>query len=299
MLFGGQGPDLDRLGPDLAGAGPRAGRLVELAAALVEMEPAELWARGGRALERTEVYQPVLVAIELGVYRALTAGGVRPYVVAGHSLGELSAWAAAGGVGAEAAVRIAAARGRLMADRGSEHPGGLLALEGPDEETLEHATAIGEEHGGIYVAAVNATAEWVIGGSDDALRAVARRFPSKRLVVEGPWHGPPMEPVYESFRRLLARYETRPLRTRLVSSGTGRLATGPEMPRRVAEQLTRPVQWADALSTVAGLHVTDLVTVGPGRVMRGLAYRNDLRHVRMHSTDTPAMMRRTIAELTG
>ena len=299
MLFGGQGPDLARLGPELARAVSRIGSLLELAADLVELEPAELWARGGRALERTEVYQPVLVAIELGVHDALTSGGVRPYVLAGHSLGELSAWAAAGGLRAEDAVEIAAVRGRLMAERGSQHPGGLLALEGPDEGTLEHASAIGRQHGGIYVAAVNAAAEWVIGGSDEALRAVARLFPSKRLAVEGPWHGPPMEPVLESFCRLLSRYEFRPLQTRLVSSGSGQLATGSEMPSRVAEQLTHPVQWADALATLVELDVTDLVTVGPGRIMRGLAYRNDLRHVRMHSTDTPEMIDRSIEVLTA
>lgn len=297
FLFGGQGPDLARLGPDLARVGERTSELLELAAHHAGLPLQDIWARGGRALERTEVYQPVLIALELGLHNALEAGGVQPVAVAGHSLGELSAWSAAGGIPAEDAVCIAAERGRMMAERGAACPGGLLALEADVGQAMDSVLELGEDHGGVYVAAMNAPSEWVIGGSDGALRAIARRFPSTRLTVEGPWHGPPMLPVVEPFRRFLDAFVTHPLRTVIVSSRSGSVATSEAMPGLISDQLIHPVCWAEALTALVEVGASQLVTVGPGKVMRGLAHRNGLGHLIMHSTDTPTMLARTIEAL--
>lgn len=298
FLFPGQGTDLALVGEELTRSVPEVRAGVELAARAARRSPSDLWVRGGRLLERTEIFQPVLTGLSLGVHAALAAGGVRPAVVAGHSLGEIAAWAAAGGIAPEEAVWVAAERGRLMAERAAACPGGLLALLDTHAAAVEEALALGGAHGAVHLAATNAPGEWVVGGEEPALRAIAGAVPSARLPVAGPWHGPAMAPAVPAFREVLRVLRSRSLSVPFVSNLTGNVVEeAAQIPELLIQQLVRPVRWAETMCTLLRLGVTDLVTLGPGKTLRGLVRKNRLAGVQLHSTERPDHLARTLERL--
>jgi [acyl-carrier-protein] S-malonyltransferase len=253
-----------------------------------------LTARGGRALEETRVLQPALTAVALAAHARLAEAGVRADVVAGHSLGEIAAWSAAGCVAKEDAIAIAALRGRLMDREAARHPGGLLALLDGTEATVRAALALG-----VTVGAINAPDEVVLTGDDAALRAVAAAFRARRLAVTGAWHGPAMAGAVEELRAALRAVKQRPSGAAFVSNRDGAVVadTG-AIPDRLAEQIARPVEWTRALATIATRAPDLWITVGPGAVLRGLV-RKSIQHARVLGTEDAGDLARTIAAWRG
>jgi [acyl-carrier-protein] S-malonyltransferase len=298
FLFAGQGTDLSVIGSELTHAVPDVGRLVDTAAAAVGVRPEQLWERGGRLLEATAIYQPVFTAVTLGITAALRAAGVAPQLVAGHSLGELPAWCAAGCLHPHDAIAIAAVRGTLMAARAAELNGGMVALRGADAVATEHALALGRAHGHVHIAAINAPDEVVLGGDNVALQALMAGGAVTRVPVPGPWHGPPMAAVSDAFARALAAIDVHALQVPVVSTVTGDIVSdGSQMRALLVRQLVEPVRWADAMTALARDGITDIVTVGPGRILRGFVYSNRLAGVHLHATDRPDLLARTIERL--
>jgi [acyl-carrier-protein] S-malonyltransferase len=287
------------MGLALAAAHPEARALLEEAGAQVGREALALLARGDRALERTEVLQPILTAVSLGAAAALGAGRPRPACVAGHSLGELAAWAAAGGIAPVTAIRLAAQRGAAMAAAAAEHPGGMVAVLA-DEATARAALALGQQHGTVALAAHNAASEWVLAGDRAALSAIARRFPVRRLAAAGPWHSPLVSPAQAAFAAAVRAAPQGPCAVVLIANRTGEPAAGEDLPRLIGEQLVLPVAWAHTLRTLADRGITHFVTVGPGDVLRGLLRKNLGPGVQVLGTETPEEVAHTRqALLTG
>ena len=263
----------------------------------------ELWrtlAPGQPSLERTDVLQPALVAVCLSVTARLLASGLRPEVVAGHSLGEIAAVAAAGGLSTEDAIAVAAARGRLMAREAARRPGGMLALLEATADVAEAAVSLGAPHGVIALAAVNAPDQWVLSGEARALDVVATRFASRRLPVVGAWH---CELMAGALPELLSELEARPFRplsATFVANRAGEpLGEREDLSRSLAEQLVRPVQWVATLTALERMKVTDVVTVGPGRILRGLVRKSLGSRVRVHGTEDDTDLERTVERLRG
>lgn len=255
---------------------------------------------GGPALERTDILQPALVAVCLAMAARLAASGIRPQVVAGHSLGEIAAVAAAGSLSPEDAIAVAAVRGRLMAREAGRRPGGMLALLQADRNVAEAALAEGAPHGVIQLAAVNAPDQWVLSGEVPALNAVAVKFPSRRLPVVGAWHSQLMAGALTELMSDLTARPFRPLTAVFVANCGGEAIANPDaLPAVLAQQLVRPVQWVTALATLERLQVTDIVTVGPGRVLRGLVRKSPARDIRVHTTEDEADLQRTAERLKG
>lgn len=237
----------------------------------------EVEARGGRALERTEVLQPVLTAISLSIHAALVHAGVKPALALGHSLGELAAFAAAGVFSPEDAVRLAAIRGALMAREAAKHPGGLLAMP-----SLEAANAV--LHHGLQLAAINAPDEVVVSGPEAALR----RAGGKRVPVSGAWHSEAMAGAVEEFRSLLP----------LPATGETGLLLRAADPRTLADDLVNPVYFSAALHAAVARGIDTFITVGPGLVLRGLVRRNLGTTVKVLTTEDAADFDRTVVEAT-
>jgi [acyl-carrier-protein] S-malonyltransferase len=311
LLFPGQGVKGVLGALEAAAESARGRALLDVAAAAsgVRVPVARLFERGGRELERTEVLQPVLTAIALFVHGELRAAGCKADVVAGHSLGEIAAAAAAGWLTPEGAVEIAALRGRLMAREAARRPGGLLALRRGDEESVKRALEIGRASGAIAVGAVNAPDEVVLTGDLAALRAVAAALPSTRVPVAGPWHSDAMTGAVEDLRTALrgalcsgpTGEGERDLQVAFVGNRDGSIVTdGLTLVDHLAEQIALPVQWTRALDTLARLRVTDYVTVGPGATLRGLLYKHaGGAPPRVHSTDDARDIAKTQNALLG
>lgn len=275
------------MGLELAEQNARSRALMEQAGRIASVDVFRLLSRGGPELARTEVLQPLMTAVSLGAYGALAELGIEPSLVAGHSLGEVAALAAARCVSAEQAVELAGHRGRLMAREAVHAPGGMLALLGGKEE-MEQALALGHQHGVVDLAAHNAPEEWVLSGQRAALGAVAAAFPSRMLQVSGPWHCRTMVGAVEDMRAAVRGIGIAAPQTRLVCNRTGELVGPAEIPDLLAEQLTHPIQWVRTLGTLATQGVTDYLTMGPGRVMRGLLRKNLGEGVRVHAVERPA-----------
>ena len=299
LLFPGQAPRNLLAALEATAREPAGRALLEHAAAAAQVPLARLVERGGRALDRTEILQPALTAVALHAARALELEGVTPIAVAGHSLGELAAWSAAGAVSAEDAVDLAALRGRLMAREAARSPGSLLALLDGSDAAVHRALAAGLPHGALAVAAWNAPDEVVLTGAPAALAAAAFVVPARPLPVEGAWHSPAMTDAVSELRAALHAAPRRPLVCPLIANRDGFSAAEDRIPDLLAEQLTHPIHWTRTLATLTNLGVTDYVTVGPGAVLRGLVRKCLGASTRVHCTEDAADRRRTLSALRG
>jgi [acyl-carrier-protein] S-malonyltransferase len=254
LVFPGQGVDPPWVAPDVI-ARPEVQERIALASQATGVDVQQLLRRGGRELARTEVLQPALVAVCLGVTRLL---GVAPAVVAGHSLGELTAWAASGAISDADAIAVAALRGKLMAAAAARAPGGMIALH----DALE----------GLCVAARNAPDEVVLSGPLAAIARVEREHSSKRLAVAGAWHSSAMAEAVPELSRALHAIPRR-AGAAFVANRDGAVVTDPDaIPDLLAQQLVRPIEWVAAQRTLARL-TRRWIVVGPGAVVRALARR--------------------------
>jgi [acyl-carrier-protein] S-malonyltransferase len=285
FLFPGQGVDLLPLEPP-----PETEPLLSLASSFTSIESNRLTPRD---LERTDVLQPMLTALTLGIHLHLDRHDIRPHAVAGHSLGEIAAACAAGCFGHEKTVEIAALRGRLMADLATRHPGGMLALLTDDPDP---ALDLGARHGQVVLAAHNAPREWVVSGNEAALEAISSAFPSVRLAVSGAWHGPYMKDAVDELRAAVEDANPAAPSIPLLLNRNGREEPAADLAEILAGQLMHPVRWQATMQSLAAMQVTDIVTMGPGKVLRGLVRKN-LGALPVHSTQHPASLAKTLETL--
>ena len=299
FIFAGQGVDMMPSAVAFSPCSARMRSLLDHAARVAGLDRDRVFARSGRELGSTRVAQPALIAICLAVVEALTERGIRPDYAAGHSLGELAAWSALGAISAEDAIDLAGERGRLMAREAKRHPGGMLALVNATASDVDAALALGRTRGALALAAQNAPDEWVLSGEAPALALVASRFRSVRLRTEGPWHSEAMAGAVEELSRTLHDVPRRKASGRLVANRTGAVVEHEdEIPALFADQLVQPIHWMTVLRTLRDRGVRRFVTVGPGKVLRGLLRKNFGTDVGALSTETPLELDQTIGELT-
>lgn len=282
MLFTGQGCQYAGMGRLLAQSLPRFEESLHQAAAVLDpILPASLGRilDGGSAefpLDHTAAAQPAIVAVECALADAFAEVGIRPQVVAGHSIGEISALYAAGGLEHEQALRIAAYRGAAMGELPS---GGRMAalLTG-----VETARALIDEAGnGVAIAAMNGPQSTVVSGRAEAVDRViglAERgnIPTRPLAVSHAFHSALMEPAVEPFRRRLEAVcgEIRWGRdVTFISSMTGGIENGPIDADYWLEHLLRPVQFTDVIAGLEAQHINLAIETGPGTQLCSMVRR--------------------------
>jgi [acyl-carrier-protein] S-malonyltransferase len=296
--WAGQGVDMVSSAMAFSRGSARARALLDHAARVAHTDRERLFARGGRELAATRLAQPVLVALCLAVCEELTSRGIQAHYAAGHSLGELAAWSALGAISTEHAIDLAGERGRLMGREAQRHPGGMLALVEASERRVDEALRLGGTRGALVLAARNAVDEWVLSGEEPALSLVAASFRSVRLPTPGAWHSPAMAGAVEELASALHAVPRGKLTGSLVGNRTGAVVEREdEIPSLLAEQLVRPMDWAAVLQTLRDRGVRQFVTVGPGKVLRGLLRKNFGSEVCVLSTETPSELDETIGRL--
>jgi [acyl-carrier-protein] S-malonyltransferase len=263
VLFPGQGSQVPGMRDQVADVRPD---LLAAVAELVGDDPFE------RVDESTAYAQPAILCASLASW-SLLADRVDPAVMAGHSLGELSALAAAGALDEHDALRLVVLRGRLMAESGAASGGGtMLAVVGG---TPARAAALAARHG-VTVANDNAPDQVVLSGARDRLEAArdaakADGLRAMMLDVAGAFHSPQMAAAVEPFRAALAETRFRDPLVPVVSCATARSFEDPAT--ELAEALVRPVRWRETMTALSGQGVSTFVDVGPGRVLAKLAPR--------------------------
>src|SRR3954453_22850003 len=249
----------------------RAPELLERCVAMVGEDPFP------RVEENTRYAQPAIFCASLAGWDALD---LEPIAAAGHSLGDLTALAAAGALGRDDALELVVLRGRLM---GEARNGSMLALVGASLEDVQ-ATA---PEGGVPAANDNAPGQVVLSGSLDALdktEAAAQERGTRviRLDVAGAFHSPAMEPAVAPFRAALDEVElSEPAFT--VFSGAS-AAPFTDVREELATALTRPVRWRETVIAMHEAGAPSFVEVGPGKVLA----RMGKRILKGVTFDTPA-----------
>jgi malonyl CoA-acyl carrier protein transacylase len=264
MLFPGQGSQTPDMRDQVESHRPD---LLELAQAEVSDDLFE------RAGDGTRWAQPAIFCAALAGYEVLK-DRYEPDLMAGHSLGEISALVAAGALDAEDGLRLVAARGRLMQEAAEETgDGGMLAVRARDRAPVEQVAA----RTNLSIANDNAPDQLVLSGALAALdeaEALLReqRVRAKRLPVAGAFHSPLMEPAVEPFRRLAEHVEVRAPRVPVLSCVTA--APFQDVREQLVQAIVSPVRWTDVMSALQDLGATRYVETGPGRVLTNLVRKS-------------------------
>jgi [acyl-carrier-protein] S-malonyltransferase len=286
FVFPGQGSQAVGMGKALARAYPAAQQVFdEVDEALGERLSAVIWDGPGDRLTLTENAQPALMAVSLAVMRVLeTEAGVRlardAAFVAGHSLGEYSALAAAGALTISDTARLLRIRGRAMQEAVSVGAGAMAALLGLEFDVVKAVAAEAAQGQVCHAANDNGAGQVVVSGDKAAVeRAVeiAKGRGAKRammLPVSAPFHCALMRPAAEVMAGALAKVTIRKPVPPLVANVVAVAVTDPaEIARRLIEQVTGAVRWRECVAYMAAQGVTQFYEIGAGKVLSGLVKR--------------------------
>jgi [acyl-carrier-protein] S-malonyltransferase len=239
----------------------------------------------------TAVTQPLVVAATLLAYEELTARGLlsnAEAVVAGHSVGEIAAYAIAGVISADDAVKLAATRGAEMAKACALEPTGMSALLGGEEaEVLARLEELD-----LTPANRNAAGQIVAAGSLAALSKLAEDPPAKArvrpLATAGAFHTRYMGSALDGYAAAAEAVTTKEPTAKLLSNADGQpVASAADAMSKLVSQLTRPVRWDLCTETMRANNVTAIVEFPPAGTLAGIAKR-ELRGVPTHAVKSPA-----------
>ncbi len=231
-------------------------------------------------LRQTINAQPAIVTASFACLEACREGVDLPPAsfVAGHSLGEYTALAAAGVLDFADTVSLARERGRLMHEAGQMTPGGMAAIIGLDEAPLSGLCA----ESGAQIANINCPGQIVISGAEGNLNQAVELAKSRGahraipLQVSGAFHTPLMQPAVDGMAKIIAKLEFRDPTTPIIGNTTAQpLTTAQAVKEELLNQLCNCVQWQRSVEYMTGDGVSAFIEIGPGRVLAGLIKRID------------------------
>ena len=309
FIFPGQGAQTIGMGRELAEAFPAARAVFdEVDDALGEKLSALIWEGEQETLTLTANAQPALMATSLAAMRALEAAGMdigKAAFVAGHSLGEYSALAAAGALSLGDTARLLRIRGEAMQAAVPVGVGAMAALLGLDFET---ASAVAEEAaaGQICQAANdNDPGQVVVSGHREAVeRAVdiAKEKGAKRallLPVSAPFHCALMQPAAERMAEALAEVEVKDPAVPLVANVRAEaVSDAGEIRELLVSQVTSSVRWRESIGWMAANGVTETVEIGAGKALSGMVRRIN-RDLTAHAVGRPEDVHKLVSAQTA
>ncbi len=300
-LVAGQGAEHPGMGLELARSYAPAAALWERASDAANKDLLQLSEAGGRSLLRTEYLQPALTAVALSAALFLRDQGVNPSFALGHSAGEVGALALAGLLSFEDACYLSAVRGRTMAKAARATPGGMAMVRGfklRAREVIESAASAGA----IFDAGQITGDAHLVAADRSALRTASSLAGVSPLPVSGPWHSPLIEPAVAELRPVVASViQDARGTTTWVSNETAE--PGAADAKRAGElllsQLTRPMNLHGAIECLLGLGATELVVLGPHRVLQHILRQHfdEYCEARIHGTSSLQELQGVVREL--
>ena len=282
MVFPGQGSQSVGMLSELANHYPQVKSLFDKASLilgydlwdLVQVDPQKL-------LDQTQYTQPALLAADVAVWTCwLAAGGPKPKIMAGHSLGEYSALVCANAVSFTDAIALVAARGRYMQEAVGPDEGAMAAIVGLDTSVVAELCAKAESYGVVTPANYNSIGQTVIAGQKVAVEQVVRLASAegaklaKILPVSVPSHCPLMDTAAQAFKHDLARVKFTKPEIPVLQNADISTHEDPDLIRaRLVEQLVSPVRWVETIELFVEGGVELMLECGPGKVLSGLNKR--------------------------
>lgn len=285
FIFPGQGSQEVGMGQDLFREDQWFRSLIELGCDIVHEDLEKICLRGPEnELMRAQVLQTLLVAVCLGYMRRLDECGIKPDIVLGHSLGEITSLVASGVVSPEDALRIAAKRGELMDAVASSCNGGMLAVLFISLENVKNLLDRIGDPDRLVLANDNAPDQVVISGDIQLIEkfkniVIEEKMGKFKMVsVIGPWHSPYMEKARGIFESWVEPFKFNQPSTPIVLNALARTEQNPvTIKHLVTYQLTKPVFWRESMAFLKNYGVNRIFEIGPGRVLSGLARVNGFR----------------------
>ena len=287
-VFPGQGSQAVGMGKDIYDNVPEAKELFEKANESLGFLITDIMFAGTpEELKQTKVTQPAVFLHSVILAKAL---GVKPDAVAGHSLGEFSALVVAGALSFEDGLKLVSKRAMAMQKCCEQQPGGMAAVLGLDDKTIEDVCAAVE--GTVVAANYNCPGQLVISGADAAVdeacvklkEAGARR--ALRLTVGGAFHSPLMEPARQELEAAIAEAEFMTPTCPVYQNVDAMPYTDAEaIKKNLIAQLTAPVRWTQIAEKMIADGVTEFTELGPGNVLQGLVSKVS-REVAVESKST-------------
>ncbi len=277
LIFPGQGAQFVGMGRALIDAFPEARRVFDEADSVLGFSLTKVCLDGPEdELRATHNTQPAIFVHSIATLEAVRARtGLAAEGAAGHSLGEYSAYVAAGSLRFADALRLVRRRGELMFQAGRERPGTMAAILGLDVKALQEAL---ESVPGIVVPAnLNSPGQVVISGEIDAVRAAMDRCKeagAKRVIpleVSGAFHSPLMESAARGLSEALASISIEASRIPVYANASAAPVVEPESIRQsLVRQLLSPVRWEESVRAMRADAFERFVELGPGKVLSGL-----------------------------
>jgi [acyl-carrier-protein] S-malonyltransferase len=279
FCFPGQGSLEEGMGREIAEAVPEAMEVFRVGSEASGLDLKRLCFEAPIAdVMRTDVQQPALVATSLAVLAALSARGITPDYVVGHSVGEFSAIAAANSLDTGEAIKLVRERGLAMDEAARESNGKMAAILGLDDEVVEQLCS---EIEGVWPANYNCPGQIVVSGKARAVEELIHRaatLGAKRTVllkVSGAFHSPLVAKAAERLKPAVDKVRFTDPVAPFMSTVTAKIEPAQRMAGLLVEQVTAPVKFTQAAHGLVKEGVKTFVEVGPGNVLSGLVKRID------------------------
>lgn len=247
-------------------------------------------------LQLTENTQPAILAVSVAASRVLSAKGIQPYYLAGHSLGEYSALVAANSLSLADALRTVRNRGKYMQEAVPVGQGAMAAILGLSEAQVADLCEEARRDEVLSPANLNSPVQIVIAGSVAAVHRaleLAKARGAKKAVllpVSAPFHCRLMQSAQERLSQDLAHIRFQNLEVPLINNAdVAELRCGAQVAESLSRQVCAPVRWTETVQKLIGLGIRVFVEVGPGKVLCGLVRQIDKTMQTAHVEDLKSL----------
>ncbi|MEA3485744.1 MAG: ACP S-malonyltransferase [Candidatus Aerophobetes bacterium] len=251
-------------------------------------------------LRKTINTQPAIFTVSWGIYEILREKGIRPEVVAGHSLGEYTAAAAAEVMDYPSALKLIRSRAELMDKASTIIDGGMAAVIGLSREIV---ASVCQEIGGVEAVNFNSPSQIVISGENKKIKEAIdtlNKKGAKRVIflpVSGPFHSSLMNETALKFSRELNKVSFSNPHCKIITNAFAYYAlTADEVKKALGKQLNHPILWEDCMRKLVQDGVEVFVEVGPGKVLQGLMRRID-RKAQVLGVEKPEDMEKLLIQI--
>ena len=284
FIFPGQGSQKVSMGHDLFTSSNVGKKYFDLANEIMDTDIQSIIFNGPEEkLKETQYTQPAIYIVSVILGHILLEEGQQPDMVAGHSLGEYSACTIAGSLTFETGLSLVKLRAESMQDAGTTNPGTMAAIIGmADEDVISMCNTISSDESVVVAANFNYPGQVVISGNINAVHETMEKAPdlgakmAKELNVSGAFHSPLMEPAKKRLSAALDNIEINTATIPVYANVTAEpMIEANEIRSNLKNQLDCLVKWHETIDNMKTAGATEMMEVGPGRVLQGLNRRID------------------------